>query len=50
MRHSDQGIKFGHAANETSELSVLPHGLGRRISIIRKDKTMPWFGPDATSR
>ena len=50
----DQGIMFGYACNETSELMPAPimfaHRLGRELTKIRKAGKAPWLRPDAKSQ
>jgi len=50
----DQGIMFGYASNETSELMPAPimfaHRLGRELTKIRKSGKAPWLRPDAKSQ
>jgi len=51
----DQGLMFGYACNETSELMPAPimfaHRLGRELTRIRKSGKGPaWLRPDAKSQ
>lgn len=50
----DQGLMFGYAIDETDELmpfSILyAHRLTHRLSVVRKDGTLPWLRPDGKSQ
>lgn len=50
----DQGLMVGYAVNETPELMplslVLSHEILKNLENVRRNKTLPYLGPDAKSQ
>jgi len=50
----DQGIMFGYATDETKEMMPLTHvlatQLGHRLTVARKDGSIPWLRPDGKTQ
>ncbi len=50
----DQGMMYGFACDETPEMLPMPialaHRLTRKMSVLRKEGSLPWLRPDGKSQ